>query len=486
MEIKLAMRRNRRRKAAISSIVGGILLFSIIFTVGFGYFYSVSQDQKVLIAAQNENSNLWAQKNQESMYVTPSVSASGNFTFTVTNTGIPAVIEAYFITDDTGAILEYVNASSSSASSCTSSTVSLPCSLNTGTVADFVPTTPIDYKSGTLTAKVVTNRGSTFFGTYPTQELTSTSISSLVASGLGSLQMIFSSFTFYNYSINSAPNWKVNLSSGQTAAVTPYKKPIAFSAQITNNDPYSGTIVVDAHTDLWTFLSCGSGCGTQSLLGFYVMNVASDGTVTSTTYGSFVPIQIPYGDTKTVYFGSQCDLSISSCSGFATQSISDVTSEHDVFMIFSGTLVTVDNASFYSQNLPFSATFTADNIAGFSQTPTTCGNNTATSFTLKVTNTAWSTSSDDITKVVVNASTFNPSIIQPLPPTGWTVGVSSGIITWTSTGTYYIKPGSTLSFQWNGTSPTVKAITQEAFISNVVWNSGSILSQQIDTGCYIT
>ncbi|MCL5067409.1 MAG: hypothetical protein M1368_03535, partial [Thaumarchaeota archaeon] len=480
MEISLAMRRNRRKKAAISSIIGGILLFSIIFTVGFGYFYSVTQDQKVLLAAQSQNSQLWAQKNQEGLYVTPSVGASGNLSFTVTNTGIPVVIIAYFVTDQTGAILKYVNASSSGSTSCTISTVSLPCSLNTGSVGSFSPTPPIDYKSGTLTIKIVTNRGSTFFGTYPTQELTSTSISSLVASGLGSLEMIFSSFNFYNYSVDSAPNWKVNLSSAQVAAVTPYNKPIVFSAQITNNDPYSGTIVVDAHTDLWTFLSCGSGCGTQSLLGFYVMNVASDGTVTSTSYGSFVPIQIPYGSTKTVYFGSKCDLSISSCSGYAAQSISDLTSEHDVFMIFSGTLVTVDNASLYSQNLPFSATFTADNIAGFSQTPTTCGNHTATSFTLKVTNSLWTPTNDEITKVVVNASTFNPSIIQPLPPTGWTVGVSSGIITWTSTGTYYIKPGATLSFQWNGTSPTVKAVTQEAFISNVAWNGGTILSQQTD------
>ncbi len=488
MDLRLFGRAKRRRKAAVSAVIGGILLFGIILTVGTSYFYTVAQDQKYLSIAQHENANLYSEKNQENMYINTNISSNGILSFTVYNTGISSELMAYFVTNQNGAILDYGNKTVTSPESCAVSTPILPCTLNSGNSASFTPSPQIQYSSGTLTVKIVTSRGSTFIGTYPTKVLTENALTSLVASGLGSLEMRFSTFDFYNYSVDTSTNWVVNLSSAQSAAVTPFKKPVVFSAQITNNNPDEGTIVVNAHTDLWTFLSCGSGCGTQSLLGFYVMNVAQNGTVTSTSYGSFVPITIPYGDTQTIYFGSACDLSISSCSGYTTQSISDYESEHDVFMIFSGTLVASSNSTLYSQNLPFSATFTSDNIAQFSQSPTQCYSSTTTKFNLTVTNSAWSPSTHWINVVTVNPSNFTALSAgsQPSAPTGWTVQVSaSGVITWT-TSSNPIVPGKSLTFQWKATSPTVSTSTQFVFPSSVQWNSGVILTQPIDSGCYIT
>ena len=156
-------------------------------------------------------------------------------------------------------------------------------------------------------------------------------------------------------------------------------------------------------------------------------------------------------------------------------------------MIFSGTTVNSKNATLYSQNLPFASTFTSDSIASYSQTPTTCGNGSAATFTLQLTNSNWTPSGNGISKVVIQAPTFNPPLIQTTPPTGWTYSVSSGTITWTAlSSAYYINPGQTLPFSWSGTAPVVNTGTQAIFLSTATWTgSDTILSQPIVTGCYI-
>ena len=485
------------RKKAVSAVIGGVILFAMIFTVAFGYFYTMNQDQHVLQAAARQSANLQAQRNQENLY-SLGADIGGNLTFSVNNTGIATVLVGYVLTDQSGNVLAQQNGGpATSAPLCSTKTASVPCSVNAGGSASFV--TKIGYSSGDYyTMKVFTSRGTTVVGTYPTHTITSLSVSTQIASGLGSLEMIFSSFTFYGYTTSTsvcAAGYPCNIafSSAQPAAITPCgpfqsstkscsSAPyIVFSVQVTNNDPSAGTIVIDSHTDLWTFLSCGSGCGSQSLLAFYVMNVLANGTITSRTQNSFNPIMIPYDATKTIFFGSSCDLSI--CSSYTPQSISDSIGEHDVFMIFSGALVSASNSTLYSQNLPYSATFTSDNIAGFSETPTTCGNGSSTSFSLTVSNSNWTPAGDGIESVSVNASGFS-NVLPAVPPTGWSTSETSGIITWT-TSTNYIMPGQSVTFDWNATAPIVSTGTQYTFLSTALWNSGTILSQQIDTGCFV-
>ncbi|MDH2902269.1 MAG: hypothetical protein PXY39_15000 [archaeon] len=467
----------RRHKAGIAAIIGGILLFGIIFTVGFGFFYTTSQDQQLAQQAARENSNLLSEQSQESLYSTGSL-LGGNVTFDVNNTGINTILVGYFISDQSGNILQYSSVSlSGNPPACSVSDATLPCALDQGKSAAFILRS--GYSPGsTYTFKAVTSRGTTVIGTYPTNELTSYSVNAIVASGLGSLEMIFSSFEFYNYVSTSPP--VVNLNSPEPAAVTPFNEPLVMSAQITNNDPSGGTIVIDAHTDLWTFLSCSGGCGGQSLLAFYVVNVASNGAITSTDSPTFSPILLPFGATKTIYFASSKDLSTCQTSCFATQSVSDNYGEHDVFIIISGTLVSAKNTTLYSQNLPFASTFTSDNIATWSQSPTSCGNGTSTTFTLKVTN-LLSESSSSIYKVVVQASSM--SNILPQVPTGWSESVSSGTITWTASSNY-ITQGTSQTFVWSATSPIVNSGTQLTFPSVVTWNGGQITSQNINVGCY--
>ncbi len=467
----------KRSKAAISAVIGGVLLFGIIFTVGFGYFYTLSLDQQLALQAARQNNALLSQQSQENLYATGTL-VVGNVTFDVNNTGINTILVAYFIMDQSGNILQYGSGSpTGNPPACSSSSATVPCALNQGKSATFVSKAGYII-SDTYTIRAVTSRGTTVIGTYPTNTLTSYSVNSIVASGLGSLEMIFSSFQFYSYKTTSPP--VVNLNSPLSGAVTPYNEAIVMSAEITNNDPSGGTIVLDAHSDLWTFLSCSSGCGGQSLLSFYVVNVSPSGAVTSTNSSSFSPILLPFGVTKTIYFASSKDLSTCSSNCFATELVSDGIGEHDVFIIISGTLVSSKNATLYSQNLPFASTFTADNIAGFSSTPTACGNDTSTTFSLQVTN-ELSESSASITKVVVQASSMSGLTAQN--PTGWTNTINGGTITWTASSNY-ITPGTSQTFVWSGTSPTIHTGTQLTFPSTATWNGGTVTTQNINTGCY--
>ena len=296
--------RGKRSKSAVSTVIGGIIILAILFSVSLGYFYSINNSQQVYQGVVRQNNILTQQRGEENIYIVGSASG-GTLSFSVNNTGISATLVSLFVTDQTGKVDLYKSGTATSATACAATGASIPCALNQGGSTVFK--TSLVYSGGTVyTIKVTTARGNVFVGTYPTQFLTSYSVSSQLALGLGSLEMAFSSFDFYGYSQVNGP-WTVNLAQPLAANISPFNHQIVFSAQVTNIDPSVGTIVVNSHTDLWTFVSCGSGCGSQTLLFFYVMNVLPNGTITSTTQGSFVPIQIPYGVTKTIYFGSAND-----------------------------------------------------------------------------------------------------------------------------------------------------------------------------------
>lgn len=467
--------RRSRGKAGVSAIVGGLIIFGMIFSIAYGYFYTVGQDQRIYEAAQEQSFKNTSLAGEESVFVTGLISGS-KLAFQLNNSGIPVIITGYLITDQSGRVDAFQNGTVSNASYCHSS-ATVPCSLNQGN--GTIVNTNIGYSQGNYyTMKIVTSRGSTFTGTYPSNSITSTSISSIVASGIGSIVMIFSSFVFYPYSQTGGP-WVVNLSSPMNAAVTPYSKYMVLSIQVTNDDPNAGTIILDSHTDLWTFVSCSGGCGSQSLLFFYIMNVATSGTVTSASSGSFVPITIPFGATATLYFGSQTDLSLGS---YNYQSISDSVGEHDVFLILSGTKVLTTNSSLYSQNLPFSATFTADNIAAFSQNVYECSPGTQQTFQLSISNAKYSANS--INQLTVNTSGLSYS--TPVPaPSGWTATPGTGTITWKTVGSG-IAVGSTLTFSWTGDIPSGSAGIQYTFPSTAYFSGGKITSQIVTTGCYVS
>ena len=448
----------------MSSVIGSMIVLSMILTIGYGYFYFINQSENQFIDTALSNQRQVSQQIAETLSVTGALVGPA-LGFIVNNTGPIATITSYFITNTaTGQVLQF--------NSGTLSSPTLPYAINGGESTLF--NTGVLYTHGqSYTIQVLTSKGTVVVGTYPPRQLSTKSLSSLVAEGVGSLSMSFTAFSFYYYTGSTT----IDISHPHDGAIAPYGTNIVFSMQITNNDPSVGTITIDSHTDLWVYQTCQSGCGNSKQITFYVINVASSGAITSTSKGSFVPIQIPYGTSATIYFGSASDLSLNSFSAIYISGKSGTGyGEYGVFLLASGSNTLSTSALLYSQNLPFRGTFVADNIGWYSGSPLSCSPNTATPFALMINNSQ--SSPDRIDQITLNASSFS-SVTAAAPP-GWDVSVNSGIITW-SAGT--IRANSYQTFTWSGTAPGGIGV-QSVFPLSLTWSSGVITSEQAAVGCY--
>lgn len=604
------------------------MLFAMLITIGSTYFYVITQDQKSLQSSINQNqSNFQNIQSQEHLSVY-GISQSGELAFYVNNTGIGVSITAYWILNEsTGVILEYCPSWNLTQQFCSGTLVSsdtknryLPFNVAQGQSATFNDTdlTPaiVIPTGGEYTIKVITKEGTTALGTYPSQVLTPTSVNSLVAGGFGSLEMAFSSFSWYSYlsgppssttlgdstydnlCSNSAQQevpcsggtWQLNINhpypgslvpggysapsttlssstttttltttstktttsattltststgtstttstgfhatatktststttltttstttltqrstitQASTSATTitnvstqPYQTPIAFSVNITNDDPSLGTIVINSASNLWVIETCDSGvtegnCPSGNpFFVFYVMNVnPTTGVITSTSAGSFSEIEIPYGVTKTLYYGAAYDLSLQPYSivGLTSALSSNpyYYGQFAVFLLFAGTKIVSSDSLVYGQNIPFESTTAADNFGWYYESPVECNPGSSTSFTLNINDSVFANTEYGITKVVLNASAFS-SVIVGTSPSHWTGSETSGMITWTnSTDAGAITPGITDSFLWSATAPSPSITTQYVFPLTITWDGGQVTNLQAAAVCTVT
>jgi hypothetical protein len=469
------LRNKGRRQKAISSIVGGVIMFAVMFTVGSLYFYTLAQSEQFYLQSSSQNgANVQAQQS-ENLAVTGTLIGPA-LGFYVNNTGISSTIISYFIANTaTGQQVQYNTGGLS--------TPSLPYALSQGQGVVF--NTGIVYVAGlSYTIKVLTARGSSFIGTYPPKQLTVQAVNAVIAYGLGSISMNFGTFSYYSYTRTSGPPI-VDLSHPYEGALTPYGVNMVLGVNITNNDPSGGSITIDSHSDVWTYQTCTFGCGTSPVIFFYVVNVASNGTITSTAQNSFSPILIPFGATKELYFASANDLALSS---FSTQAITSKhgcgsagCGEYDVFVILSGTDAGGQSTVLYEQNLPFAATYVADNLAWYAENPTSCSQGTTVNFTLTVTNSQFS--GDAVEKVILNAGAF--SSIWAKAPAGWSKTVSSGTITWSGVSLGGSGSKASQAFSWSGVAtPAMGSLT--TFPLTINFDGGTVTSEQVSTGCYLT
>ena len=509
----------------------------MIFVIGFSFFYFIGQDNLFYQQASKNANNKLSQTGSEHLTVY-GFSQSGNLGFYVNNTGITTSIISFWIFNGTsGWLLQYKNS--------TTLPSVLPHYLAQGASWNYSSTGyVITSNTQRFIIKVLTNRGSTGVGTYPSALLTSSSVNSLVAGGFGSLQMAFTSFTWYDYKSGppaqspqyfdwsnsqncnynncytyfdnlcangaacSGGSYVVDLTHSHPGSLTPegyllpsssctvtgggntyncfYNQvPMVLSVSITNDDPNLGTIVLNSETNIWITETCDFGStegncpNGNPVFVFYAINVnPTTGAITNTAQGSFSQIIIPYGTTKTLYYGSEFDMSLNSFSYSALSSFNSqgqqlsYYGQFAVFMLFSGTKITQQSIQAYGQNIPFESTSAADNLAWYSETPTTCTAGTQSTFQLTVNNSAFSNSANAINKIVLNASAFTVATPLPTPPASWSGSVSNGIITWTA-GTQ-IAPGSALTFSWKGTPPLSAKGLQLILPLVVYWNGGTV------------
>ena len=480
MLARIRERSSSKGKRGISSVVGGMIVFGVILTSVYGFFFFVAQSQQLAWDSSVQSQLLASQKASENLVVTGMLMGPA-IGFSVNNTGITAVIASYVVTDaSTGNVIQ--------ANSGSGSTPALPYAISQGGSAVFV--TGAFYTPGNdYLIKLVTQRGSIFVGSYPPENLPSNSIGSQVAAGIGSIAMVFNSYNFYSLTNPKNGQWIIDINHPHSGALLPNTVIPAFSMKITNDDPAVGTITLDSHSDIYLYQTCQNGCGGNvPTYVYYAVNVASNGTITSTGQGSFDPIQIPYGASKTVFFASKYDLSVGSFSSFQiSASNKEGLGEYDVFVIISGSDTQSQQAILYGQNLPFAGSFLSDSVAWYSETPASCVGGGLDSFTLTVNDSSLSV--DAINQISVNVSSFR-NVGAPLSqaPSGWnSVVSSSGIITWSAQNSgHYITKGESSSFGWNGTAPSTIGTVVAFPLTFGFTGSGTVTSQQSAEGCFVS
>jgi hypothetical protein len=173
------------------------------------------------------------------------------------------------------------------------------------------------------------------------------SLSSLVAQGIGSIEMNFSTFRVYSVTGNSNPwtasGYNRNGMGGSPGYSTSSGTNIAFSVNITNRDPYQRAITLRSNSVFWVIFPTQP---TQVRCAYwYIVNVNSNnGQITN---AAFTNIPIAVNQTITVTFASSSDTG--AINNFGKQS-SGYSGPAAAFLMLSGTFSTGDP---FGQNLPF-------------------------------------------------------------------------------------------------------------------------------------
>ena len=163
-----------------------------------------------------------------------------------------------------------------------------------------------------------------------------------VSGGIGSLALDFDNFRHYTYESTTK---LANFPEGNTGFDVPSNTYTAFGCYLRNFDSQKRTITIDCHS---LFLQPGrSGVGEGA---WFIVNVASDGTILSSSQGSFNNITIEYGKESMLVFASSKDLGLSDFGRLRTpNAIATVATN----LLLHGTI----GSDAFAQNIPYVSLF---------------------------------------------------------------------------------------------------------------------------------
>ncbi len=395
--------------------LAALILFGILLSVGSTYFYTTVSEQRYYQQqiAQDIKKQNQVQQSASQLLVYGTVITAQLLSFYVNNTGAAIAISAWWIMNGTNAaVIQYENS--------TTLPHTLPCSIGQGQSVVFKTNITVSSSiTQTYMIKVLTTSGIASIGSYPNGYLSTAALNSDVAAGLGSAKMTFDSFTYYDY-ISGPPsndadsdfqylcdggvqcNGGTNLlnMNGHSGSLVPEGQnhtgngcgycgisvPLVFSVNITNVDPQQSDLVFNSQANLWVIETCDAGtptssCGqTSPVYVFYMINVnQATGAITSLSPSTFTQVQIPYGVTKTVFFGAAFPLqahvfqymSLTTDDTVRPGNNLAVYGQFAVFLLLPGTKIPPMGVQLYGQNIPFESTISGDNLGWYSETPNT-------------------------------------------------------------------------------------------------------------------
>ena len=304
----MKVERGRGARKGIAGIVAAVILFSMLFTVGTGYFLFVENQDLRYSQSLVARSNMIQDQQEESLQLT--ISTTSNLLgLTITNLGGVGVnVSALVVTGSTGNLLGSYTASNSG-----TLIPKLPIFLTPGQASAAI-STGIAYTSGyNYTFRVLTQRGSVFTTAYPSTTIPLAS-QSLASGAIGLLYLKFLSYSYYNvYSGGGCPasgggnsgyclsplGPAFDLSRSYFAANS-----VAFSVRITDLDPSQRNITLDQFSSMiqiWPGPANGN-CAPSACIFNNQWYIVSNSTTTIRSF--YTPIVLYYNKPVTLVFAS--------------------------------------------------------------------------------------------------------------------------------------------------------------------------------------
>lgn len=365
--MKIPRRLGRRR--AISGIIGAVLLFTMLFTIGTEYFIFVNNANNLETQSLVARGNTLATRLQEGIQVSTSLSSGGYIQFYVNNTGgVTVNMTSLILLSSGGSVLECDGQGLPSGQGCLNTTPALPQLANVGSGAPKSGYVVTNYKyvsgSGTDTLKIVTANGNIFSATYPPTAASLAALS-LTSGAIGDIYLEPQTFTYYHVcTSNSGPcNVPASCSTGNPCflqkqgygfsipASDVKNYPLAFSLTVVDYNPSHSNITLDAYTLLTDFFApSGSSSSGKDISWFIITNST---TSVSSTYS---PITLKYDVPVTIVFASSTASSMTP-SVYSAQEPTPV-ADALIFILTHGCkAVKAANCNYqsgtYSQNSPY-------------------------------------------------------------------------------------------------------------------------------------
>ncbi|MDG6990960.1 MAG: hypothetical protein JRM99_06010 [Nitrososphaerota archaeon] len=295
-----------RRRHGISGVIGAVIMFTMLFTIGSEYFIFINNANNLSTQALVNRANSLSTRLQEAMTITTSLSASNYLEFYFNNTGGVAVnVTSLMLMSSAGVILACDGLALPSGQGCTTSTPSMPLVANPGRGAprSGYAVTGYQYPTSTtpiVTLKLITSNGNIFVQTYPETGV-SLAAQALSSGAIGDLYLAFQSYHYYTVTTgNGCPTggsysgYCLN-DQGKAFAIdhanTGPNYNVGFSVQITDLNQQKANIVLDPYTLM--SLVPESGKGSLSYTNWFI--------VSNTSTGGFNSILLSYTDVVLKY-----------------------------------------------------------------------------------------------------------------------------------------------------------------------------------------
>jgi len=255
----------------VAGIISAVILFSMLFSVGTGYFLFVNTTNTFYVKSLSDRTSAMQAQLNEVLDVVSAAGSNNHLILTVTNNAAISTNITGVLLIDPNKVLSTFGVGLSS-----NTTPALPIGLSQGGSATV--DTSLLVVAGTYTIKVLTQRGNAFSATYPPSPVALAELA-LASGAFGALFIAFHSFTWYKVvTCNVTQQCLQKQGSGFALPAASTSLPIAFSVSVTNLNSLRQNITLDQFTLITEFVPpiSGQGGATARSFAWYLVSNSSN------------------------------------------------------------------------------------------------------------------------------------------------------------------------------------------------------------------